>query len=79
VCRAKDLLTLTPGDIVNKLRTFLYMICGLFGGMHLGSFVGYLTDQRGNRTMELLLEPGEVGFLPMGPEMAWTWLLEQAS
>ena len=80
VCSAKDLLSLSPGDIVNKLRTFLYMICGLFGSMHLGSFVGYVIDRRSKRkTMEELLEPGVVGFLPMGSELAWTWLLEQAS
>ena len=79
VCSAKDLTSLSPGDIVTKLRTFLYMICGLFGGMHLGSFLGYLTDQRAKkRALEQLLEPGEVGFLSMGSEMAWTWLLEQA-
>ena len=32
VCSAKDLLSLSPADIVNKLRLFLYLICGLFGG-----------------------------------------------
>jgi hypothetical protein len=79
VCSAKDLLSLSPGDIVNKLRTFLYMISGLFGCMHLGALIGYLSDKRSiKRVMEQLLEPGSVGFLPMGPEQAWTWLLEQA-
>ena len=32
VCSAKDLLSLSPSDIVTKLRLFLYLICGLFGG-----------------------------------------------
>ena len=54
------------------------MICGLFGSMHFGSFIGYVIDNRSKRKMmEQLLEPGSVGFLPMGAEGAWTWLLEQ--
>ena len=32
VCSAQDLFSLTPADIVTKLRLLLYVICGLFGG-----------------------------------------------
>ena len=68
------------GDIITKLRTFLYMICGLFGCMHLGSLIGYLIDARAfRRMMGVLLDPNAVGFTPMGADGAWTWLLEQAS
>ena len=83
-CSASDMLSLSPGDIVNKLRTFLIMICGLFGGMHLGAFFAYLLDQRDHhKTLtHLMVPPGDpsgqsCGFQRLGPEGAWTWLLEQ--
>ena len=73
------MLSLSPADIVTKLRMFLYLICGLFGGMHVGSLVGLLRDKADHRlTLQTLLEPGACGFMQMGPELAWTWLLEQA-
>ena len=79
VCSASDMLNLSPSDIVNKLRMFLYLICGLFGGMHLGSLIGHIRDHFGHRhKVRTLFEPGMCGFSAMGPDGAWTWLLDQA-
>jgi len=64
---------------LRRLRLFLYLICGLFGGMHLMALAGFLRDRRDNRRMVIRLqEPGEAGFMVLGPELAWCWLLEQA-
>ena len=79
VCSASDMLSLSPADIITKLRTFLYLICGLFGGMHVGSLIGLIRDKMDHRqSLRTLLKPGVCGFHSMGPEGAWTWLLEQA-
>ena len=73
------MLSLSPKDIITKLRMFLFLICGLFGGMHVGSLIGLMRDKLDHHhIMKTLLEPGVCGFHSMGPEQAWTWLLEQA-
>ena len=80
-CSASDMLSLSPGDIVTKLRVFLLMICGLFGGMHLGAFFAWMLDRRDlHKTLKLLMMPPGphyCGFKAMGSEEAWTWRLLQ--
>ena len=83
-CSASDMLSLSPGDIVTKLRVFLIMICGLFGGMHAGAFFAYLLDQRDHaKTLRHLMTPEgdpsgrHCGFRALGPEGAWAWMLTQ--
>ena len=79
VCSASDMLSLSPSDILTKLRLFLYLICGLFGGMHLGCAIGWARDEHDRRrALAAVLEPGNCGFVVEGAELAWTWLLEQA-
>ena len=78
VCSASDLLSLSPNDIITKLKLFLVLICALFGSMHAGAFSGWLQDRASHRAaLRRLLSPA-CGFVPAGPEMAWTFMLEQA-
>ena len=81
-CSASDMLSLSPGDIVTKLRVFLIMICGLFGGMHLGAFFAWLLDRQDHHNTISHLQapegdPKYCGFRKCGPEGAWTWHLLQ--
>ena len=56
---------------------FLIVIACLFGGMHAGSALGLVRDRKDTaHALRQVLSP-ECGFLLMGPEGAWTFLLEQ--
>ena len=83
VCSASSMLSISPADILTKLRMFLILIAGLFGGMHLGAAAAYLVDLRDyRRSLSSLLapesDPKYCGFAAVGPEQAWSWLLEQS-
>ena len=69
VCSASDMLSLTPGDIINKLRTFLYVIGGLFVGMHAGAAAGYAID-RADRKAVIQHLMHDCGFRELGPDGA---------
>lgn len=78
VCSARDLIALTPDDIINKLRMFLYVISSLFGLMHISAMIAYRRDAF-DRSVVLrkLQDPQQCLFERHGPEGAWTWLLTQ--
>ena len=57
---------------------FLIIICALFAGMHAGAAVGFFRDRNDRaRALRKVLSQ-QCGFLAMGHERAWTFLLEQA-
>ena len=78
MCSASDLLSLSPADIVTKLRLFLFLLCGLFGGMHIGALLGWRKDVAdSHRARQALMSPG-CGFRPMGgADGPWAWHLHQ--
>lgn len=76
VASPRDLIAVTPGDIITKLRFFLYLIAILFGVMHVGAALGYLRDKADRcSAIESLQAPGQCGFAER--EGAWTWFLVQ--
>ena len=49
--------------------------------MHVGALAGHLVDQRAYKRMtRRLLDPaaGNCGFIALGEEGAWSWMLTQA-
>lgn len=78
VCSWRDLIALTPNDIISKLVTSLIAISSLFGIMHIGAFLASFRD-RFDRSVVLrkLLDPNECSFEQVGKDGAWTWLLTQ--
>ena len=64
--------SLSPGDIVTKLRFLFIVVVSLFGFMQVGAVVGYFLDAGERRTTLATLQQPEMGFeeLPFG---VWTW------
>ena len=79
VCSAADLTALSPLDIITKLRFFLYLVCAMFGAMHVAGAFAAVLDLRDRRgTLAVLQDERELGFVRYGPDGAWTWRLLQA-
>ena len=76
ICSASDLLSLSPSDIVTKLRTFLYVLGALFVGTHVASLAGWRRDKWDHRRMLRSMMSPACGFVPSGETGAWTWILE---
>ncbi len=69
-------MSLTPGDLITKLKFLFITVMALFGGMLLGSLIGYALDVHEKAyLMRVLMQP-DCGFR-RGPGGVWLWRLTQ--
>jgi hypothetical protein len=66
VCSLSDMLSVTPRDILTRLRLLFIVVCVLFGGMNLGALYGWILDHRSHRAFLARLQAPEVGFRVVG-------------
>ena len=71
-----DMLSLTPSDIVTKLRMLFIVVIVLFGAMNLGAALGYVLDSRERKAFVLELQRPEVGFIEVGDTWLWRFSLD---
>ena len=76
-CSLSDMMSLSPGDIITKLRFLFIVVIGLFGFMNVGAVIAFFLDasERKHTLARLLCE--DTGFREQ-PDGAWTWRIEQA-
>lgn len=75
VASLSDMLSVTPAEIVTKLRFIAIVIFGLFGLMHVLAAVSALRDRASARAELARLCGAEFGFREDGK--AWVWDLRQ--
>ena len=76
VATPAQMLAITPGDLITKLRFFLALIVGLFGAMHLGAAIGYVMDRRSRARVLAELTSPDLGFVMLSSGV-WTWSVFQ--
>jgi hypothetical protein len=67
--------SLLPSGLT-QLRFFFYVVCFLFGAMHVGAVIGYVLDDRDRRRVLRALTSASFGFSAL-PGDVWTWALYQ--
>jgi hypothetical protein len=75
-CSASDMLSLSPGDIVTKLKFLFAVVITLFGFMNVGAVIAFIMDMRERKSTLALLQQSEMGF-EEHDDGAWTWTCEQ--
>ena len=75
-CSLSDMLSLSPGDIVTKLRMLFIVVITLFGCMNLGALVGYVLDAKARKKLVQQLQRPEAEFVEL-PGGVWTWTFRQ--
>jgi hypothetical protein len=78
-CSLSDMTSLSPGDIVTKLRFLFIVVIVLFGFMNVGAIIAFFMDARERRATLAALQGADTGFeCAPGPRGAWTWSCAQA-
>jgi sugar lactone lactonase YvrE len=77
-CSVSDLTSLSPGDIVTKLKFLFIAVIALFGAMHVGAAVGIYEDTSERREVLALAFAPECGFAEAS-DGAWTWTLADSA
>jgi hypothetical protein len=61
-CSLSDMTSLSPGDIVTKLRFLFIVVVVLFGFMNVGAVVGFILDTKERQQTLARLLAAEMGF-----------------
>ena len=69
----QDLLSLSPSDIVTKLKMLFEVVCILFGLMNVGAAIGFVLDSRERRDFLKRVQSFDVGFRVAPASGAWLW------
>ena len=69
----QDLLSLSPSDIVTKLKMLFEIVIILFGLMNVGAVIGFILDSRERRNFLQHMQSPKVGFHVEPASGAWLW------
>ena len=64
VCSAKDMIAISPLDIITHLKFFLILVCALFGAMLLGAGLAGARDRLDSRVVLRKIKDAKCGFEP---------------
>jgi hypothetical protein len=76
-CSLSDLTSLSPGDIVTKLRFLFTVVIVLFGFMNVGAVIAFFLDAGERRKTLAALQAPAAGFALAQPGDVWTWSCTQ--
>jgi hypothetical protein len=76
-CSLSDMTSLSPGDIVTKLKFLFIVVVVLFAFMNVGAVVAFFLDASERRKTLAALQAPATGFALAQPGNVWTWRCTQ--
>ena len=71
-CSLSDMMSLSPGDIITKLRFLFIVVISLFSVMNVGAVIAFFLDVQERRATLAKLHQPELGFAELDGGV-WTW------